>query len=131
MITINEWEHITWAYNKKTNLCALFQNLQDISNAWPTNCFLFLFWHHFIRHASTSTTVAGSQLKLGFDDLGIEEAAVRSCFIKISVLENFAIFRGKHLCWNLIRLQAFIKNRLQYKCFPVNIVKLLRTAFFI
>ena len=45
-------------------------------------------------------------------------------FFDIGVLRNFAIFRGKHLCWSvfLIKLQA---------CnFPVNITKFLRTPFF-
>ena len=42
----------------------------------------------------------------------------------------FAIFTGKHLCWSLffIKLQAFRpKKKLQYKCFPMNIAKFLRT----
>ena len=36
------------------------------------------------------------------------EAAVRRCFYKIDVLQNFAKFTGKHLCWShfLINLQA-------------------------
>ena len=45
---------------------------------------------------------------------------------EISVLTNFVIFTGKHLCWSL-----FIKKRLQHICFPVNITKFVRTAFFI
>ena len=43
------------------------------------------------------------------------------------------MFAGKHLCWSLLfnkvaGLQAsnFIKNRLQYRCFPVNIAKFLK-----
>ena len=46
------------------------------------------------------------------------------------------ILKGKHLCWSLflIKLQAWrsavlFKKRLHYSCFPVNIIKLLRTAF--
>ena len=39
-------------------------------------------------------------------------------FFKISVLKNFAIFTGKHVC-----------SSLQHRSFPVNIVKLLRTPF--
>ena len=48
-------------------------------------------------------------------------------FFKIDVLKIFAIFAGKHQ-----DLQACksIKKRLQHKCFPVNIAKILRTAFF-
>ena len=56
-------------------------------------------------------------------------------FVKIDVLKNFAIFTGKHFCWTLflIQLQAFrssfIQKRLQHVCFPLNIAKLLRSAF--
>ena len=73
--------------------------------------------------------------------------------IKICICKNFAIFARKHLCWRLflIELQAFfnpwkhhsiisdifrghkacnfIKNRLERRCFPVNIAKFLRTTF--
>ena len=45
-------------------------------------------------------------------------------FFEIGVLKNFAIFRGKHLCWSvfLIKLQA---------CnFPVNIAKNFKNSFF-
>ena len=42
------------------------------------------------------------------------KAVVRKLLFKISVLKNFAIFSEK---------------RLQHRCFPVNIAKLLRTAF--
>ena len=38
---------------------------------------------------------------------------------KIGFLKNFAVFTGKHLCWSL-----------QHRCFPVNIVKLSRSAFY-
>ena len=46
-------------------------------------------------------------------------------FFKIGVLKNLALFTGKRLCWSLflIKLQAF-------KCFSVNIAKLLGAAFF-
>ena len=47
-------------------------------------------------------------------------------FFRIGVLKKFAMFTEKHLCWSLflIKLQDF-------RCFPVNIAKLLRAAFFI
>ena len=58
------------------------------------------------------------------------------CSIIKAVLKNFAIITGKHLCWSffLIKLLAFrpatlLKKRLQHRCFPVDIVKFLRTAF--
>ena len=46
-------------------------------------------------------------------------------FFEIGVLKNFAIFRGKHLCWILLLI------KLQAGNFPVNIAKFLRTPFFI
>ena len=55
----------------------------------------------------------------------------KMCF-KIGVFNpNFA---GKYVCWSffLINLQAyFIRKRLQHKCFPVKVMKVLRTSFFI
>ena len=57
-------------------------------------------------------------------------------FYKKTVLKNFAIFIGKHLCWSLFfnknaEFQAcsfFLKKRLQHKFFLDNIAKFLRTA---
>ena len=42
---------------------------------------------------------------------------------------NFANFPGKHLCWSffLIKLQAFMKKRVQHRCFPVSFTTVLRT----
>ena len=55
-------------------------------------------------------------------------------FYKKTVLKNFAIFTGKHRYWSLflinlhvLKIYKFIKKRLQHRCFPVNIVKFLRT----
>ena len=50
----------------------------------------------------------------------------RRCSIKNAVLKNFAIFTRKHLRWSL-RPVTLLKNGLQHRCFPVNIVKILRT----
>ena len=50
-------------------------------------------------------------------------------FQNIGVLKNFAIFTGKHLCWSLFKACIFIKKKLQHRCFLVNIVTFLRTAF--
>ena len=43
-------------------------------------------------------------------------------FFKITVLKYCAIFAEKQLRWSLflIKLQTFIKKRLQHKCFPMN-----------
>ena len=54
--------------------------------------------------------------------------AVRSrrlhMFFKIGVLENFVIFRGKHLCWSLTL------RKLQACNFPVNVGKFYKSSFF-
>ena len=47
-------------------------------------------------------------------------------FFKIGVLKIFAIFTGKHPCWN-----NSIKKRLQLRVFSMNIAKNFKTAFFI
>ena len=47
-------------------------------------------------------------------------------FFKIGARESLAIFTEKRL-----KACDFIKKRLQHRCFPVNIAKFLRTAFFI
>ena len=79
-------------------------------------------------------------------------------FLKIGVLKSYVIFTGKHLCWSFffnkvaglvleslfnkvrktllkrdsnLRPATLLKKRLQHRCFPVNIAKFLRTAFFI
>ena len=59
-------------------------------------------------------------------------------FCRKGVLKNFAKFSGKHLYQSLfiskvadLRPATLLKKRLQNRCFPVNFVKFLRTAFFI
>ena len=52
-----------------------------------------------------------------------DKSSHRRCPIKEVVLQNFAIFSGKHLCWSLFF--NFIKKRLQHRCFTV--AKFLRT----
>ena len=64
-------------------------------------------------------------------------------FYKKDALRNFAKFIGKHLCQSVRVSEKLgtgkvvnkvvnkvIKKRLQQRCFHVNIVKFLRTAFF-
>ena len=58
-------------------------------------------------------------------------------FYKKAVLKNFAIFTGKHMCWNLfliklqaIRLTSLLKRDSNIRYFPVNIVKFLRAPIF-
>ena len=56
-------------------------------------------------------------------------------FFEISFLKYFAIFTRKHLRWSLSIFDKFTENstkkRLRHRCFPVNIAKFLRAAFFI
>ena len=59
-------------------------------------------------------------------------------FFKIDVPKKFANITGKHLCQspffnkvaNLMP-PTLLKKRLQYRCFPVNFAKLLRTPLFL
>ena len=60
----------------------------------------------------------------------------RKCSVRKGVLENFANFTGKYLCWSLFIWSCkpsackFFKNRLQHKCFPVKFAKVLRIPIF-
>ena len=53
----------------------------------------------------------------------------RACSVKKAALKYFVIFTGKYLWWSVLLIKAWnvIKKRLQHRCFPVNIAKLLRT----
>ena len=58
-------------------------------------------------------------------------------FFKIGVLNNFAIFTGKHLCWSLLfnkvaglRPANSLQDRLQ-QCFPANFAKLKKKLLFL
>ena len=54
---------------------------------------------------------------------------------KNTVVKNFVIFTGKHLCWSLffnrnagLQTRNFIKKRLQHRCFLDNAAKFISTA---
>ena len=56
------------------------------------------------------------------------------CSVTKRVLKDFAKFRGKHLCQVLFFIKVaspttLLKERLWYRCFPVNFAKFLRTSF--
>ena len=51
-------------------------------------------------------------------------------FLKIGILNNFAIFTGKHLSWSVF-LSKSTKKKLQHRRFLLNNAKFSRTAFFI
>ena len=67
----------------------------------------------------------------------IQKCSRSQLFLKIVVLKNFAIFTENHLRWSLslfkkatgMKACNFIINRLQRRCFPVNIAKYFRTTF--
>ena len=50
-------------------------------------------------------------------------------FSEKGVPKNFNIVTRKHLWWSLFSVFGvnFIKKRLQHRCFPVNITKILKT----
>ena len=59
------------------------------------------------------------------------------CFVKKSILKNFANFTGKHLRWSLflIKRQDFwlvtlIKKRLQHRCFLREHSEIFKNAYF-
>ena len=64
----------------------------------------------------------------------LEKYNEEKVFYKKTVLNNFAIFTEKNLCWCLffnknagLQVCNIIENRLQHRCFLVNIAKFLRT----
>ena len=58
------------------------------------------------------------------------EAANRRCSIKISVLKNFAIFTGKHLCQSLFLSCHFIKKETLAQGFSCDFCKIFKNTFF-
>ena len=86
--------------------------------------FRFFGWlHFFIRDWRVTVCYYMSRKRFRVNLQSIVtwiKSSHRRCFIKKAVLKNFAILPGKHLCWSLCW-------RLQHRCFPVNIVKFLRT----
>ena len=98
----------------------------------------------FILKMSNCVVVSCTNRSMKNQNLSFHENAISGCkiqkqppevFYKKSFLKIFAIFPWKCLCWSLFfdkvpRLKAcnFIKNRLQQRCFPVNIAKFLRAS---
>ena len=57
-------------------------------------------------------------------------------FCKKGVLVNFTKFTGKHLCWSLffnkvavLRPESLLKNRLQHRCFTLNLINFFKNPF--
>ena len=74
-----------------------------------------LFWKQLSRNKVPNNHFLKSVQKQSYADVPQK-----------SVLKNFATV--KHMCWSLFQIN--LKNRLQHRCFPVNIAEFLRTAFF-
>ena len=79
-----------------------------------------------IRHHNTQI----KSLSVSFVEQHYSETVICRCSSKKVFVKNFTIFTGKHLCWILFLIFLIIKERLQHRCFPVNIAKLLRNLFF-
>ena len=112
----NEWERMTKSDNEWQGMTT---SGTTNDNEWPFRP-IFLFFQ--IREESTTKHPKENSLNLEEDlwrrpiELSAETSTQeeiltvrsRNCrsscsqiFIKISVLKNFAIFTGKHLCWSL------------------------------
>ena len=61
--------------------------------------------------------------------LKIDRSSHQEVFCIKNVLRNFTKFTGKHLYLRGLQLYNFIKKRFRYRCFLVNFVKFLETAF--
>ena len=61
--------------------------------------------------------------------ISISRSNRSNMFFEIGVLNYFATFTGKHLCWSV--LLKLIKKRLQYMCFLVDIAKFLTLSVFV
>ena len=64
------------------------------------------------------------------------KSSYQRCSIKKGILENFAKFTGKDLCWGLffkkvasLRPATLLEKRLLHRCFAMNFAKFLRTPF--
>ena len=120
-----------WVTNKNSLIVALSILCQFfISN--PLWKLALLSWH-FQGFRKEKLTWNGSIIKTNNECFLESYRSSRSqMFFKIGIPKNFAIFTVKHLCRSpiLIKVCNDFKKRLQHKCFPVNIAKILRTSLF-
>ena len=101
------------SHHTKKNLTMTHKKLY-LKRTWPIHQFLrSILWRVF---AAVKASFAFIKNRC--------RSSRRQMFFNIGVIKNFAMFTQKHLCWSLflIKMQAF-------RCFPVNIAKLLRAAF--
>ena len=66
------------------------------------------------------------------DNIYATKLSQKVVFCKKDVLKNSTKFTGKHLCQSLFFNEvAGLRKSLWHRCFPVNVVKFLRTPSFI
>ena len=80
---------------------------------WHTILFSYIYWK--------DKSIASPPLMFSREIYEFFRSSHRRCFMEKTVLKNFGIFTGKLQGFN------FIKNRLQHRCFSLNIAKFLRT----
>ena len=76
----------------------------------------------------TDITNTTSWKAIGSLEVTVSRSNHQRCSLRKAVLERFTAFTGKQLYWSLFLIKFnFIKKRLQHRCFPVNIAKILKT----
>ena len=120
-----------WVINKNSLIVALSILCQFFISK-PLWKLALVSWH-FQGFRKEKLTWNGSIIKTNNECFLESYRSSRSqMFFKIGIPKNFAIFTVKHLCRSpiLIKVCNDFKKRLQHKCFPVNIAKILRTSLF-
>ena len=130
-LCMKAWGQVIWRYSVKcivknfkrkhlfrNPFLIKFQPSTLLKNDSSTGVYQWFFWHfseHLICGKPANDYFWSIENRWSFQNIHKQPPKV---FYKKSVLKNFAIFTGKHLCWNAC---IFIKNRLQRGCFPVNV----------
>ena len=118
----------SWNLKKIFRTSFFLRTSQDLlpANEYSRNKVIVFMNHRFFFHLSL----------LYFRDRMYRSRSLL-LFFKIGVLKNLATFTGKNQCWGLFlikqpvfRAGSLLKGDLS-TCFPVNIAKILRTAFYI
>ena len=81
---------------------------------------VFVLWAIFVAPCVNHFFLALKPLSFG--NIFQLQKQPPECSVKIDVLKNFAIFTGKHLCWDISMMKLQIKL---IKCFLLNIAKFL------
>ena len=107
--------------------------IQTHSEFYPFEVLVFLSSPSHVRFCRISQRYRANVFSSGeFGYLDQSRSSHQGCCIKNTAHKSFAIFIGKHMLETLFNkatgLQAcnFMKKRLEYRCFPVNIAKFLR-----